>query len=79
MATVRKWGNSLAVRIPAGMAHELQIKAGSEVDVALQAGALLVTPKQSRYRLSDLLRDCRKDQLHGEVDFGADVGREVVD
>ena len=79
MATVKKWGNSLAVRIPAGMASELQITAGSEVDVELNGGALVVTPKRSRYRLSDLLRDCRKDQLHGDTDFGLDIGREVID
>ena len=27
-------------------------------------------------RLSELLKDCRKDQLHPETDFGEDFGRE---
>lgn len=31
---VAKWGNSLAVRLPAALVQELGLKAGDEVDVA---------------------------------------------
>ncbi len=29
--------------------------------------------------LNDLLKNCKPTQLHGEDDFGDDVGREVID
>ncbi len=34
---------------------------------------------QRRYQLSELLKNCDPHQLHGEIDFGSDVGREVLD
>ena len=80
MPTVQTWGNSLAVRIPAALANQLSVTSGSEVNLSVSNGALLVKPATRRkYRLSELLKDCRPKQLHGEVDFGADVGREVID
>ena len=80
MPTVQTWGNSLAVRIPAALANQLSVTSGSEVDLSVTNGALLVKPaKRRKYRLAELLKDCRPKQLHGEVDFGPDVGREVID
>ena len=32
-----------------------------------------------RLNLRDLLCDCQPSQLHGETDFGPDVGREVIE
>ena len=77
MPTVQTWGNSLAVRIPAAIASQLSVTSGTEVDLSVSNGALLVKPtKRRKYRLKKLLKDCRSEQLHGEADFGADVGRE---
>jgi antitoxin component of MazEF toxin-antitoxin module len=50
------------------------------VEIAAEKGAMVVRPnKRRKYRLRDLLRNCKRGQLHGEVDFGPDIGREVVD
>ena len=80
MPTVQTWGNSLAVRIPAAIASQLSVTSGTEVDLSVRNGALLVKPTTRRkYRLSELLKNCRPKQLHGEIDFGPDVGRELID
>jgi antitoxin MazE len=80
MATVQKWGNSLAVRIPASMAEQLKFEAGTPVQITADENAIIVTRKSRlKYRLSDLLKDCKPSQLHGETDFGPDVGREELD
>ena len=79
MSTVQKWGNSLAVRIPASLAEELQIGPGSPVEIKLRNGVLVVAPQRRKYRLKDLLKDCKPEQLHGETDFGPDVGREILE
>ena len=80
MPTIQKWGSSLAVRIPSSLAKELDVKEGTPVEITTEEGALVVTvERRPRYRLKDLLKDCRPEQLHGEIDWGEDVGREVVD
>jgi antitoxin MazE len=80
MATVQMWGNSLAIRIPTALAGQLHVTDGSAVDLELRDGELVIRPVDRRtLRLADLLKDCKPSQLHGETDFGADVGREVVE
>jgi antitoxin MazE len=80
MATIQKWGNSLAVRIPRALAEQLQVSEGTPVRVRVAEGMLVVEPEgRPKYRLSDLLADCKPRQLHGELDWGPDVGREVVE
>lgn len=80
MPTIQKWGNSLAVRIPANLATQINLSEGTAVDVIAEQGALVVTAQSTKkYQLSDLLKNCKPSQLHGETDFGLDVGREVVE
>ncbi len=80
MATVQKWGNSLAIRIPHALAGRLDITEGTAVDLCVRDGELIVRPDRSpKLSLSALLKDCKPSQLHGETDFGIDVGREVID
>ena len=80
MATIQKWGNSLAIRIPMGLADRLQVTDGSDVEMDLREGELIVRPvRRSKVKLADLLKACKPSQLHGEIDFGKDVGREVIE
>jgi antitoxin component of MazEF toxin-antitoxin module len=47
--TVAKWGNSLAVRIPAEIARELKLDEGSKVECIVSSqGALELTPAPRR-------------------------------
>jgi antitoxin MazE len=80
MATVQKWGNSLAIRIPHALAGQMDVAEGAAVDLCVRDGELIVRPDRStKLSLSVLLKDCKPSQLHGETDFGIDIGREVVD
>ncbi len=80
MSNVQKWGNSLAIRIPAAVAAQLDLSAGVPVELSAEAGALVVRPvRRGRLQLQDLLKNCRPEQLHGELDLGDDVGRECVE
>ncbi len=54
---VSKWGNSLAVRLPAKLVEELGLKEGDEVDVRRAAdGALEVSRKPTAEELFDQFR-----------------------
>jgi antitoxin MazE len=41
---VQKWGNSLAIRIPASFAMTAQIVDGSFVDLSISEGSLIAIP-----------------------------------
>jgi antitoxin MazE len=74
---VQKWGNSLALRIPRSFAVQAKVAAGTAVDLAVEKGQLVVRPVRQRYRLRDLLKAVDGRKLHGEVQTGRPVGREI--
>ncbi|MBZ5537565.1 MAG: AbrB/MazE/SpoVT family DNA-binding domain-containing protein [Acidobacteriia bacterium] len=74
---VRKWGNSLALRIPKSLASDSRIAQGSLVEVTLEKGKLVVTPLAvPEYSLTQLLAKVRRRNLHGEMDTGSATRRE---
>lgn len=77
-ATVQKWGNSLALRIPSNLAKDIRLHRGSVVEVAVEQGNMVVKPKgHKKYSLSQLLKGVTKKNRHAEIDLGPVVGREV--
>jgi antitoxin MazE len=75
---VRKWGNSLALRIPKAVAQDVGVRAGSVLDVAVSRGKIVAAPAvPERVRLKDLLRRVTKKNLHAELESGPPVGREA--
>lgn len=77
-ATVAKWGNSLAIRIPQHLAKEIHLTEGVEVELAVIDGSLVIKPKtRKRYSLDELIDAITPDNVHGEIDTGIAVGNEV--
>ncbi len=75
---VQKWGNSLGLRIPKSFAEQAGVEAGSEVDLSVEDGELIVRPRrQPKYELKDLLRSITAKNVHKEVETGDPVGREA--
>ena len=75
---IQRWGNSLGLRIPRALALEAGVEAGSEVDLSIRDGELIMRPGSRRkYRLSELLRNVTTKNLHSEVATGAPVGGEI--
>jgi antitoxin MazE len=77
-ARVQRWGNSLALRIPKAFATETRLEPGSEVELTLDEGRLVVTPVgESSYRLEDLLAQVTMDNRHDEIGTGTPFGAEA--
>ena len=75
---VQKWGNSLALRIPKSFAEETEIADGSEVEISVQDGDLVVhSVRKRKFDLDALLKQVRKENLHKEIDVGDPVGNEI--
>lgn len=77
-AKIQKWGNSLAIRIPKGMAQETGLHYEAAVDLRVRDGYLIVERLQTqRFSLDQLLEEVSDENLHSEVDFGPARGGEV--
>ena len=74
--TVKKWGNSLAIRIPKVIAEELSIKNNAKVELHTENGSLVVKSVEIEYDLAGLLAEVTDENLHKEIDTGKSVGRE---
>jgi antitoxin MazE len=75
---IQKWGNSLALRIPKSFAVESKIKQGSSVEVSLESGKIIVFPiTEQEISLDEMLAQVTPDNLHGEIDTGSSVGKEI--
>lgn len=74
---VGKWGNSLAVRIPATYAKELRLEDGMDLEVTRLDDGLLLRPRKREYTLEELLDQVKSENLHGETDWGPAIGREA--
>ena len=62
---IRKWGNSLALRIPLQFSKHFHLEEGATVDISLKNDHLLIKPQKET--LQHLLSQITADNIHGEV------------
>lgn len=74
--TLRKWGNSVGVRLPKPMLEQVGLKEGAEVDVSVEGNRLII--KHRRVTLAELLARCKPENRPDPVKWGPDVGREII-
>lgn len=85
-ATLTKWGNSLGIRIPSQMAADIGFHSSSKVEICSRDKEIIIKPK---YDIKDMYENYYNKPLSqitaadvgtcGEMDWGKDVGAEVVD
>jgi len=81
--TVRKWGRSLAIRVPKVIADQVQLKAGSKVEFDTSGGVLTILHpgqrrRRSKYKVSDLLAGYRGPYPHRDLNRDPPVGKELI-
>ena len=77
-SSVKKWGNSLAVRMPSAVVQDLGLSENSSVQIVSDGTTVTITPKRSKkLSLDELVRAITTQNSHQEVDWGEPVGREV--
>jgi antitoxin MazE len=78
IAYTRQWGNSLALRIPAALAHELGLRPDVPVELSVEDNVLCVKPVREPFpTLDELLAKVTPENRHAEVDWGPAAGHEV--
>jgi antitoxin MazE len=79
-ATISKWGDSLALRLPRRVADQLHLGEGTTVELEVADGVLKVTPPRKRFKLSELIQgEPKRDEQASshEVDWGGPRGDEA--
>ena len=77
-ATVRKWGNSAAVRLPAAVMEAARLELDATVEIREEDGRVVIEPVRDADRsLADLVAGMTEDNLHGEVATGPAQGDEA--
>ena len=79
-ATIRKWGNSLALRLPRHVADQARLVEGTTVELVVEEGTIRITASPQKFRLADLLagEPQRGDRVAPvEHDWGEPKGEEA--
>ena len=75
-AVIRKWGNSLGIRIPSNIAKETALVDGSHVEIEDIDGQIIIRPK-NRYTLKELVSGIKPSNIHDEVEIAGPIGNEI--
>ena len=76
--TVKKWGNSASVRIPAAVMQAAHLQLDQAVDVREEYGRIVIEPIEVESAdLAALVAGITRENLHEPMDFGPPVGNEV--
>ena len=63
--TIKKWGNSLATRIPRAVVESIDLHLNQDVDIEAINGRIIITPikKKKEYKLEELLSQCKPESM----------------
>ncbi len=77
-SSIKKWGNSLAIRIPASVVQDLALSENSSVLITSNGVIATIQPqKRKKVTLNELVAAITPDNIHNEVDWGRPVGKEI--
>jgi antitoxin MazE len=78
-AQLAKWGNSLAVRIPKAVAEQARLREGDPILIEAIEGHIELRPAERIPTLEELVAQITPENRHEEIDWGPDVGKEIVE
>jgi antitoxin MazE len=80
--TIKRWGNSLAMRIPASIAEELHLREDQEIEIVITDGGFTAVPAIKGFNWDEYrkqLASTKEGDFHPMLDKGAAVGTELRD
>jgi antitoxin MazE len=76
--SIKKWGNSYAIRIPKAIFDDASLENDSELDISISNGKIILNPVPIRIiTLESLVSGITEENKHHEVDTGPAIGNEV--
>ncbi|MDO8805655.1 MAG: AbrB/MazE/SpoVT family DNA-binding domain-containing protein [Elusimicrobiota bacterium] len=79
VTTIKKWGNSLALRIPNTLARDMYLFPGSMAEMTIVDGKIIIKPEgQRKISLSKMLKGITKNNRHSVQNCSGAAGREIL-
>jgi antitoxin MazE len=73
---IKKWGNSLGIRIPNLIVKEMALRDGSFVNIDGKENEIIIKPIR-KTKLSEMLSQINKQNIHEEITATGPVGKEI--
>ena len=78
-AVIRKWGNSLALRLPSTILKEAGYWLDQKVNLTVSNGRIIIQPlDEVVYDIANLVNAIDDQNTHEEFSFGSPVGKEKM-
>ena len=77
-ARIVRWGKSLAVRIPKGVAEQARLQEGDSVLIEVAEGRIRLRSVNGIPTLEELVAQITPENRHGEIKWGPARGKEIV-
>ena len=74
--SMKKWGNSLAFRVPRDVANTLHLKQDDLLELEIKEGTLILRPRPND-RLESLVAGITEENRHHEIETGEPLGHEA--
>jgi antitoxin MazE len=72
--TIRRWGNSASVRIPAAVMRAAKLRLDQAVKIKAERGRVVIEPVRAPvFDLEKLVAGITNENKHNEIDFGAPI------
>jgi len=72
--TIKKWGNSLAWRIPKDIAQQFDLEDGKKISISIDNNSITIRPEEV-FTIDDFMVGLREDNRHDEIETDY-VGKE---
>jgi antitoxin MazE len=77
---IQKWGNGVGIRLPKVVFESGQFSLGSVVALNQKGSEIILkVVKQKIPSLKEIMKNISPEKFHSLVDFGLDVGKEIID
>jgi len=78
-ATIKKWGNSPAIRLPSSIMSLAEISLDQAVNIHVMKGKIIIELiVENKLSLNDMLARITSENMQAEESFGSSVGKEVL-
>lgn len=74
---MRRWGNSLGLRLPRAVAKDMNLDSGSEVDVRSNGQEIVIRRVPGKHSLEELVSRINESNRHAEVEIQPIRGKEA--
>ena len=75
--TLKKWGNSIGLLLPAAMAKAAHLSSGNRVEIDVSDETLIVRKAPGQSRIEELCSAITPANLHTETEWGSPRGNEA--